>query len=160
MMNLSRQTCSEACWQAKEEVCRCSCNGKNHGCMMVDGRPQPGRTRRTGDTRYRLVAVLNHTDSCFTYRGLQHKPSYAFQVVPKKSTWPEAQGAADYSSFLWVLDGITPETVERDMATCKAEEEAENKRFHLARCDGVTPWPKWKNPPPCDHPEWHGALSK
>jgi len=31
---LSAHTCSEACWFAREEVCRCSCNGKHHGAAL------------------------------------------------------------------------------------------------------------------------------
>lgn len=61
------QTCGEACWQAREDVCRCSCGGQNHGCDR-DGIDRPYRTcQRTiksswgGGSRkntYRLIAVI------------------------------------------------------------------------------------------------------
>jgi hypothetical protein len=33
---MTEATCGEACWSAKEEVCRCSCGGKNHGIYKTD----------------------------------------------------------------------------------------------------------------------------
>lgn len=30
---LTDATCGEACWTAKEELCKCSCGGHNHGCL-------------------------------------------------------------------------------------------------------------------------------
>jgi len=34
MQMASQHTCGEACWFAKEEICRCSCNGKHHGAAL------------------------------------------------------------------------------------------------------------------------------
>ena len=53
---LTEQTCGEACWKAKEEICRCSCGGKNHGCL-THGEQQPERTAKIDGERYRLRAV-------------------------------------------------------------------------------------------------------
>lgn len=53
---LTDATCSEACWHAREEVCRCSCGGKNHGCLKVEGGSRPDRTARIDGVRYVLKA--------------------------------------------------------------------------------------------------------
>ena len=57
MAILTSHTCGEACWHAREEVCRCSCGGVNHGCLLVDGAEQPARTSRIDGHRYRLAVV-------------------------------------------------------------------------------------------------------
>lgn len=54
---LTEATCGEACWTAQEDICRCSCGGKNHGCLKrVDG-VQPTRTSKIDGDRYELKAV-------------------------------------------------------------------------------------------------------
>jgi len=54
---LTSTTCGESCWHAKEEICRCSCGGKNHGCLKHGGENQPERTAKIDGERYKLVAV-------------------------------------------------------------------------------------------------------
>lgn len=49
-------TCGDACWHAKEVICRCSCGGKNHGIFKRGGE-QPGRTAKIGGQVYRLLEV-------------------------------------------------------------------------------------------------------
>lgn len=51
---LTSQTCGENCWHAKEEVCRCSCGGANHGCLLVAGAEQPVRASRIDGAMYEL----------------------------------------------------------------------------------------------------------
>ena len=48
-------TCGEACWEAREDICRCSCGGKNHGTSR-DG-IIPERTSKIDSYRYKLIAV-------------------------------------------------------------------------------------------------------
>lgn len=54
---LSEATCGEACWEAREDVCRCSCGGKNHGCMRTADGTRPTRTAKIDGLRYELKAV-------------------------------------------------------------------------------------------------------
>jgi len=54
---LSEATCGEACWEAREDVCRCSCGGKNHGCMRTADGTRPKRTAKIDSHRYELKAV-------------------------------------------------------------------------------------------------------
>lgn len=54
---LTETTCSEACWMAREDVCRCSCNGKNHGCLKTKNGVRPTRMSKINGVRYELKAV-------------------------------------------------------------------------------------------------------
>ena len=51
-------TCGEACWSAKEDVCRCSCGGRNHGITRT-GTPAPVRQCRRGMWQYKLTAICD-----------------------------------------------------------------------------------------------------
>lgn len=53
---LTQTTCGEACWEAREEICRCSCNGRNHGILRAGG-PRPDRTCKIDGYRYMLKGV-------------------------------------------------------------------------------------------------------
>lgn len=54
---LTSQTCGEPCWHAREEVCRCSCGGRNHGCLLIPGAERPERAAKIDGERYTLLAV-------------------------------------------------------------------------------------------------------
>ena len=56
---LSEATCGEPCWEAREDVCRCSCGGKNHGCMRTADGIRPTRNAKIDGYRYELKAVGN-----------------------------------------------------------------------------------------------------
>ena len=60
---ITEATCGEACWQAREDVCRCSCGGINHGVIPHDGQ-RPERTRKIARHLYQLVAVESPAASC------------------------------------------------------------------------------------------------
>lgn len=60
-MILTGHTCGNACWEAREDICRCSCGGKNHGCLRgQNGQPQPKRARKIDGEMYTLEAVGNY----------------------------------------------------------------------------------------------------
>ena len=54
---LTAQTCGDACWRAREEVCRCSCDGANHGCLQSSDGVQPTRTSRISGKVFQLAAI-------------------------------------------------------------------------------------------------------
>lgn len=54
---LTDQTCGEACWHARDEICRCSCGGKNHGILRGKDGVQPRRTAKIAGIMYLLEAV-------------------------------------------------------------------------------------------------------
>ena len=48
-------------WHAREDICRCSCGGRNHG-ILRNGGEQPERTSRKGRAIYKLIAITNVFD--------------------------------------------------------------------------------------------------
>jgi hypothetical protein len=57
---VTEQTCGDACWHAREDICRCSCGGRNHGCLRTEDGQQPSRTRKIKGAMYQLVAVESY----------------------------------------------------------------------------------------------------
>jgi hypothetical protein len=57
---MSDATCGEACWAAREDICRCSCSGRNHGVTRTTNGETPTRTRRVKAHRYQLLAVESY----------------------------------------------------------------------------------------------------
>jgi len=60
---VEERTCGEACWQAREDICRCSCFGKNHGVLRGEDGLRPTRTRRAAGYVYVLHAVESNMHS-------------------------------------------------------------------------------------------------
>ena len=55
MTAITDATCGEACWSAREDICRCSCDGANHGITRTGGVPE--RTSKIDGLMYKLTAV-------------------------------------------------------------------------------------------------------
>ena len=54
---LTGSTCGDACWHAREDICRCSCAGKNHG-ILTQGGTAPVRNSKVQGEFFELVAVI------------------------------------------------------------------------------------------------------
>lgn len=54
---LTEATCGDACWHAREEVCRCSCGGRNHGCLRTAGGEAPVRSAKIEEHPYVLAGI-------------------------------------------------------------------------------------------------------
>lgn len=54
---LTSTTCGEGCWYAREDVCRCSCGGINHGCLKTEDGIKPIRTSNIDGSIYELKAI-------------------------------------------------------------------------------------------------------
>ncbi len=60
---VTEQTCGDACWHAKEDICHCSCGGKNHGCLRTEDGEQPARTRKIKNAMYQLISVETYDEN-------------------------------------------------------------------------------------------------
>jgi hypothetical protein len=61
---ITHHLCNFACWEAREDVCRCECGGKNHGILKRDpGMVLPKRRSKINDHIYNLLAVM--TDQAY-----------------------------------------------------------------------------------------------
>lgn len=102
-------SCNEACWYAKEDICRCICAGANHGLYKRDpNAPQPQREMRVKSKRYKLYAVSSRFDSYSIQRAFYNYNRTPFEgrewwnhpagdVVVRRATeaqvlnWPEVK---------------------------------------------------------------------
>jgi hypothetical protein len=64
---ITEQTCGEMCWHAKEDICRCSCGGRNHGVLRTQDGIQPDRTSKIDGDMYTLIGVSKD------YADIYHK---------------------------------------------------------------------------------------
>jgi hypothetical protein len=121
---LTSATCGDGCWYAREQVCRCSCGGRNHGCLLEDGAERPVRTSKIHGTLYALAAVGRYGDlarqaeTLLKAAGPRETTSYGYKyywrptdpgspVYLKCATkqqlgaWAELKGAASGTYLLW-----------------------------------------------------------
>ena len=130
---LTTATCGDGCWHAREEVCRCSCGGRNHGILNRGG-AMPKRTSRADQNLYELVAVIpgpqageawinamRRTDQAITDIITERFPdldSFAYgaygragklrpvidrKVSDSQKKWPEVQAVAGAYRLVWAL---------------------------------------------------------
>ena len=101
----SEHTCGEACWHARDDVCHCSCGGKNHGCLRSPSGIQPARTARIDGVMRTLAAVgdvngdamrLNKEAGEFYWRiahtakDMPHVPAKSkLATMSQVEKWPE-----------------------------------------------------------------------
>ena len=55
-------TCGEGCWAAKEDICKCSCGGHNHGILLTPEGMQPNRTCKIDGFRYKLIEIGKYSE--------------------------------------------------------------------------------------------------
>ena len=60
----TERTCGDACWRAKDDICHCSCGGRNHGCLRGEHGEQPPRTKKIKGMMYQLIAVSPNPEVC------------------------------------------------------------------------------------------------
>jgi hypothetical protein len=117
LASLSNHTCSEACWYAREELCKCSCGGKNHGILLQANGERPVRTCTIAYQRYRLHAIADFMESCnirfaiteqamkqHVYCAADDKPATASQQKwPEVKAWMDAHDD-EIPRLVWVLE--------------------------------------------------------
>lgn len=107
---LTGHTCGEACWHAKEEVCKCSCGGANHGILNKGG-SMPERVSKKYGQIYNLVGIAQSyskasdmvenylfehftgLDNCAygSYRDCSHMPVLALKASASQLKWIEVK---------------------------------------------------------------------
>ena len=122
---LTDTTCGEACWQAREDVCRCSCNGRNHGVLREGATERPVRQSRIDGYRYVLAAVGRYEDLAVEaaringgYHYLAHEAGAVARLRAatrsEAARWPELSAFSDlapsdwsyqYPALLWIRAG-------------------------------------------------------
>jgi hypothetical protein len=73
---ITEQTCGEACWCAREDICRCSCGGKNHGVLRDPNGVRPERTSKIDNSRYTLIAVGNYLNIYNQAKAINQSAGY------------------------------------------------------------------------------------
>ena len=90
VLDLLHGTCSFACWDAREDVCRCLCNGANHGINRTAGAAQPKHTMRVKRNLYELRAVCDaYADAAVAadaiIRGLPRVHKFGYDYLDKEA---------------------------------------------------------------------------
>ena len=163
MFYITGHTCGEACWHAREEVCRCSCGGKNHGILYTNDGKQPKRTRRIDGKFYELVAIIPYPakGECFNdsfkkvrqaenetlaerFPGIslyaygqwcreKTSPVVSRKVSPSQAKWSECQ-ALDTKPMYMVWSQPVGSKYLRYDASHKAQYITHDATDHLERC--------------------------
>lgn len=107
MVILTSQTCGDACWHAREDVCRCSCGGKNHGCLTHGGE-RPERTSKIDGEVYKLAGVGKRGDLIAEARKINNqqwrsveRPSLIIDSIGSAWTQVEIDEAKARGANLW-----------------------------------------------------------
>jgi len=98
---LTDTTCGESCWNAREDVCRCECGGRNHGIHLRG--ENAVRACRINGYRYELVSVGNHRDLLTEGARLTAEQWLADGKTKKREYFgdPSDQIPCERSDFFW-----------------------------------------------------------
>jgi hypothetical protein len=126
---MTGSTCGDMCWHAREEVCRCSCGGANHG-ILTKGGAQPKRTCKI-ENFYELVAVIpgRAVGECWNdverriraeidrviaerfpgidswaygnYREEKYFPVLDRKISPSQAKWDEVKAVPNAARLIW-----------------------------------------------------------
>lgn len=117
---MTETTCGEACWCAMEDVCRCSCGGKNHGIFRRGG-SRPERTCKIKGMLYKVHTICQSyyeakklcyelrkaANDVSKYTGLVYYDSepgdmyHSKSITPNQAKWPEVQNVAGAKYIIW-----------------------------------------------------------
>jgi len=123
---ITGHTCGDACWHARELVCRCSCGGVNHGILNTGGK-RPQRTCKIDGNFYELAGIIPDTGRGDGYNA-GHKAMYETleerfpglcdlaygnwreektmpvvhrQISATQAKWPEVMAVPDAKRLVW-----------------------------------------------------------
>lgn len=103
---LQGHTCGDHCWSARDEECKCSCGGANHGIFRKEG-TRPTRTRKMDGAIFELCEIgdfsklyasanaANSEDKIFNRTGWKwggKRPRFEVRGASESQRkWPEIQ---------------------------------------------------------------------
>lgn len=145
---LTDATCGAGCWEAREKVCRCSCGGRNHGCMIDPDGSIPERIVKIDGARYRLEAVGGYN----AMNNLGHKMnlSLGWRRIDSKTTYTDGSPyhyghyTNDKGAAVRVM---TPARNQKDWPETKVDPSIKNPYFLWVRTQ--LPEPLWCKDPAC-----------
>ena len=113
---LSEATCGEACWEAREDVCRCSCNGRNHGCLRAADGVRPERSAKLNGHRYVLKAVGNNL--CGEAEAINQAAGVYYRYIESSRDAytcirDPLTGKADYNRHIVIPAKVRPATADQ-----------------------------------------------
>ena len=127
---MTGSTCGDACWHAREEICRCSCGGANHG-ILNRGDTRPRRTCKIDGQFYELAGIIagradgecwndvfKRTDAArheltrerfpnidpFAYGAYRQESTFPVvdrKISPTQAKWPEVAAVHDAMRLIW-----------------------------------------------------------
>ena len=126
---LTGSTCGDACWHAREEICRCSCGGANHG-ILNRGNCAPKRTCKIDGEFYELAGITANLDgespaeyferhdkevrairderfpnldghAYGPYRQANTMPVVDRKISPTQAKWPEVMAVKNARRLIW-----------------------------------------------------------
>ena len=111
---LTGSTCGDMCWHAREEICRCSCGGANHGILNRGG-CAPKRTCKIDGEFYELAGITASAEGECPAEYYERHDAEVRAVMeerfPALDTW--AYGAFRQAS--------TPPVVDRKISATQAK---------------------------------------
>jgi len=162
---LTAQTCGDACWRAREEICRCSCAGRNHGCLQSSEGVQPTRTSRISGKVFQLAAIGSYPQMESAKRAIEQaaiaagyyrtshsgRYVYAQDVAERKSAskaqvakWVELAAARDLPHYaqerdlLWIrVDVAEVLDVDAILEAHAEQDRRENAEYLAERVESL-----------------------
>jgi hypothetical protein len=136
---LTEATCGEACWHAREEICRCSCGGKNHGCMKTADGSRPTRMSKIDGHRYELMAVGPYRGETGVYAAAKKINDATPVTIKFRYRWHETDKGAPARVKKATKDQFAkwPEL----KAMYDAREQAAKTATCYAQLERLAPWP-------------------
>lgn len=131
MAILTGSTCGDACWHAREDICRCSCGGANHGILLEAGAARPKRTCKIDGNFYELAGIIagRGEGECWNdaekrtraalndtiaelfpnldpyaygdYREEKTMPVLDRKISATQANWPECRAVANAYRLIW-----------------------------------------------------------
>lgn len=119
---LTGHTCGPACWEAREDLCRCECGGKNHGILRSANGVRPCRRMKEDGHSYTLIGVSAQGDEA------------------SKTLWPKIKAANEAAGRTGPWGYPWRETDKGAPGRCKSASREHRQWPELAHLKDVPPY--------------------